>query len=498
MRGAQPATKWMKKDLPKVRKQMFSWDGPAPAIQEEHLSPPQLFEKFFDEDMVNMIKEESERYAGQKGNHSFEVSTNQLRLFFAILLTSGVAVLPRRKMYWEHFPDVHNSAIASGMTRNRFEEIMQYLHLTDNNNLPQDDKLAKIHPLVDRLNEKFLENFPTCQNLSIDESMIPYFGRHGAKQFIRGKPIRFGYKMWCLCTPLGYLVQTIPYSGAGGLVRIPDLGLGGSVVTSLIEAVPKYHYNIFFDNFFTSAKLIQRLTEGGYGATGTVRTNRTNNCPIKKSDVLSKEARGSYDYRYDQHSGHIVANWNDNSVVTVASNCYGVQPLHQASRWSKAEMRRIQIDQPDMIATYNKSMGGVDRLDQNIATYRISMRSKKWWWPYFAYFLDGCVQNAWLLYRNSAAAAVEALDLLEFRRRITNTYFMRFHEEPKKPGRAGRPSPLDARVPQDVRFDKMGHLVAETEKQMRCAVCPGKAKTKCIKCNVGIHVKCFIPFHQRN
>jgi hypothetical protein len=30
---------------------------------------------------------------------------------------------------------------------------------------------------------------------SVDEVMIPYFGRHGSKQFIYGKPIRYGYKV---------------------------------------------------------------------------------------------------------------------------------------------------------------------------------------------------------------------------------------------------------------------------------------------------------------
>jgi len=28
-------------------------------------------------------------------------------------------------------------------------------------------------------------------------------GRHSSKQFIRGKPIRFGYKVWALCTDTG-------------------------------------------------------------------------------------------------------------------------------------------------------------------------------------------------------------------------------------------------------------------------------------------------------
>ena len=39
----------------------------------------------------------------------------------------------------------------------------------------------------------------------IDELMIPYFGRNRAKQFVSGKPIRFGHKIWALTTPSGYL-----------------------------------------------------------------------------------------------------------------------------------------------------------------------------------------------------------------------------------------------------------------------------------------------------
>lgn len=34
--------------------------------------------------------------------------------------------------------------------------------------------------------------------------MIPYYGRHPTKEFIRGKPIRWGYKAWVPAEPLGY------------------------------------------------------------------------------------------------------------------------------------------------------------------------------------------------------------------------------------------------------------------------------------------------------
>ena len=70
---------------------------------------------------------------------------------------------------------------------------------------------------------------------------------------------------------------------------------------------------------------------------------------------------------------------------------------------------------------------------------------------------------------------------------------MRFHEELKNPGQAGTPASLDAHVVR-LRFDGMGHLVAETEMQARSAVCTSKAKTKCIKCDVGIYniLKLFV------
>jgi len=50
-------------------------------------------------------------------------------------------------------------------------------------------------------------------------------------------------------------------------------------------------------------------------------------------------------------------------------------------------------------------MGGVDRLDKNIAQYRIGIRSRKWYWPIIAYLLQTAMHNAWILYRDSDAAA---------------------------------------------------------------------------------------------
>lgn len=47
-----------------------------------------------------------------------------------------------------------------------------------------------------------------AEHLSIDENMVPYFGRHSAKMFIRGKPICFGYILSALSTDSGYIVSS--------------------------------------------------------------------------------------------------------------------------------------------------------------------------------------------------------------------------------------------------------------------------------------------------
>lgn len=111
---------------------------------------------------------------------------------------------------------------------------MSYLHL-DNN-----DKLSKVRPYLDMLRDNCLDFAIWEKESSIDECMIPYYGRHSLKQFTRGKPIRFGYKVWCHNFRLGYLINFEVYQGAKGPCNTykEEFGLGGGVLLSFLESVP--------------------------------------------------------------------------------------------------------------------------------------------------------------------------------------------------------------------------------------------------------------------
>jgi len=108
-------------------------------------------------------------------------------------------------MFWEQRKDEHNVLVSAAMRRDRFETIFSNLHVTDNPNLDPMDKFYKLRPLISKLNGRCMKFVPNETYFSFDESMVPYFARHGYKQYIRGKSIRFCYKFWCGATRLGYI-----------------------------------------------------------------------------------------------------------------------------------------------------------------------------------------------------------------------------------------------------------------------------------------------------
>ncbi|KAJ8937187.1 hypothetical protein NQ318_012741 [Aromia moschata] len=113
--------------------------------------------------------------------------------FIGILLLSGHLPVPRRRMFWEQRKDTQNILVADALSRDRFEFIMQNLHFCDNVQLDPSDKFTKVSPLFHKLNKIFQEYTPYWEPHSVDQSMIPCFGKHGCKQFIRGNPIRYGH-----------------------------------------------------------------------------------------------------------------------------------------------------------------------------------------------------------------------------------------------------------------------------------------------------------------
>lgn len=465
----------------------------------EGKTPVELFEKMFTEEVVDHIVKETVRYASAvKNDTSFIFSSEELKAFMGILIFSGYHKLPSERNYWSEEEDLGICIVKKCMSRNKFQKIKRMIHFNDNDEATnnKNDRGFKVRPLLIKINKNFQQWGIFIKELSVDEMIVKYFGRHGLKQFIRGKPIRFGYKLWALCGSNGYCFKFDLYCGAEtatNYAKNEDLALGSRVVVNLLDCVsdPSSHC-IYFDNLFTSRDLLLHLQEKGFRATGTLRENRLSKCPIKDSKSLGKEPRGCFDYRFDTTGEVLILKWNDNKCVTIATNHETIVPLYQATRWDRKAKEKKQIQQPTVLKKYNCYMGGVDQHDWNVGKYSVQIRGKKWYWALFTRTIDMSIVNAWTIYR---MVNKSDMPLLTFRRNIAVSYL-----KLEVKSMVGRPTLSSAsKVFDDVRYDNKGHFMETRGQQRRCQrqFCKSKPVTFCLKCQVTLCKQCFIPYHSK-
>ena len=140
------------------------------------------------------------------------------------------------------------------------------------------------------------------------------------------------------------------------------LGQTVPTLTSLLKRLKNFKlpkddgncYHIIFDNFFMGMTLLCHLKEKyGFVARGTTRSNRTGSVSLRDANKMEKEKRESYDSVLDKDTRICITRWKDSKVVTVASTYTGVNPIKKSQRYSKAEKKRVEITQPNVVAEYN-------------------------------------------------------------------------------------------------------------------------------------------------
>ena len=148
------------------------------------------------------------------------------------------------------------------------------LHIVSLRDKPEHEtnKFWKVYPLIEAVRQKCL-SLVREEYLSIDEQMIPFTGRAPAKQFVKGKPSPEGLKNFVCCGKSGIAYDFILYQGKGTGIdkKYKALGLGGSVVKTLLESVDEnVNHKVCFDNYFTSVDLVRDLKDNGIFAVGVI------------------------------------------------------------------------------------------------------------------------------------------------------------------------------------------------------------------------------------
>ncbi|XP_018015118.1 piggyBac transposable element-derived protein 3 [Hyalella azteca] len=391
----------------------LEFSGQDLPCSHEILPPFQYFKQFISDDFLDVIVTETNMYSVQKNvNKPLNVTHNEMEQWLGLICYFSISKLPHTSMHWCKRLSPLTDICSDIMSRDRFEAIKSNFHLVDNT--MQDpanaDNFLKVRPMIDHLRKKF-QDIPMIQNLCVDEQLVPFKGRSPVKQYIPNKPKKWAYKFFVLADEKGMTYDFIPYNGRIKPVEdpdVPDLKPSSNSVLHLAQIIPSnVNHHLFFDNWFTSLPLVDHLASRGIWSCGTVRPSRLTGLTkeMKCQKQITKNGRGAYEAAkiVQDNSEALYVKWFDNRVVNMISTFAKTEPVTKISRYSKNKTR-FEVQCPDIVKQYNKSMGGVALADQLISLYRIPIRPKKYYMRLVFHMIDMVVVNSWLLYRRDASS----------------------------------------------------------------------------------------------
>jgi len=211
-----------KEQIQTVQKPAFSG---VPGINKNYCitqdsSPWDICEIFFSLEMFTLRQKETNRYATQQINKKKQegslkpksvfaqwntASLQEIKKIFSVIIHTSVLHKSSVRDSWSSRPISHTPHEASvGMSRDRFLALLTMLHLNNNDakaarGQPAYDPLFKIRPIIDTLVTKFLDVYTLEEQLTIDKAICPFRGRIFFRVYIKGKPHKYGIKMFELC-----------------------------------------------------------------------------------------------------------------------------------------------------------------------------------------------------------------------------------------------------------------------------------------------------------
>jgi len=153
-----------------------------------------------------------------------EIRREDFYKLVGIIIHLGYRRIPEYCFAWSPSSLCFDPFVAQVMSRNHFEGLLTFLYIVDRvteEKLREDeDKLAKVRPLIEHINEKCKEYYQPAAELSIDERLVRSKACFSFKQYICNKPTKWRFKLWCLCDAVtAYTSKFVVCRGKTGEIR---------------------------------------------------------------------------------------------------------------------------------------------------------------------------------------------------------------------------------------------------------------------------------------
>lgn len=398
-------------------------------------TPGEIFDELFEEKMWTILSENTNKYVHAKikrakekkrgidpipnlsnGDKDDEVSLarlqswqdttpNEMKIWLAHLILFGILKRKSIEQYWSQDPILQAPFFGRYMSRNRFQNILWNVHVSDpDEENPKrgeagHDPLFLVRPMIDMMQRLFKTKYRPGKQISVDESTCPFKGRFIYRCYNASKPNRFHIKLFMVSEAVsGYICGFEVYTGDNGENdRQEDGNLEEATKTSklVIQLLGKMDllqrgHHVYFDNYYNSPQLLQFLGERKTYGCGTVRKNRrglplaVTNAKLKKGEIV-----------FRRKNQLLALKWKDKRDVYILSS------LHKANNLisNKVDHRGEKIIKPEAVFLYNRYMSGVDITDQFLQYYCFLRKSVKWSRKLFIHCLNMVILNSHILHK---------------------------------------------------------------------------------------------------
>ena len=277
-------------------------------------------------------------------------------------------------------------------------------------------------------------------------------------------------------------------------------GVTHAVVLKLVEGLENKGHHLYCDNYYTSPTLFSSLWRLGFGACGTVRTDRRG---MPKEITAAKLKKGEM-RSHKLEKGMLALRWVDKRPVTMLSTIHDDSMVTKRRRTRLAPGGTEEVQKPAIVEKYNTYMGGVDKADQLLSYYGFSHRTVKWWRRAFFHLFDQAIVNAYILYRISEQSG-RKLDHKHFRIELAKQLLVNTDNQlPHHPPRLNA-LPPPARLTERHFLEKVPSCPSGRPSQPVCVVCSGKkgrgkksTTFRCKQCMLPMCIiNCFELYHTK-
>ena len=187
-------------------------------------------------------------------------TATEIRRFAALHLLTKIIQKRQVLQYWSTDALLQTKVFNQIMFRNRFQKILQFLHVADDYNHdatdPSTDKSFKVRAVAEFLVDRFKTVYTASENILIDEELLLYKGKLAFKQYIPSKKARFGINLWRFwISPELFRLCWWNTMNENQHQLERKIGKSDAVVTSLVNDLLGLSYKLLVANWYTSEAL---------------------------------------------------------------------------------------------------------------------------------------------------------------------------------------------------------------------------------------------------